>query len=188
MKREDVLRVLEEAGCSKKVVHHVLAVEEVSLDLARRMRDNGHQINLGLVSTGALLHDIGRSLTHGIDHGVVGGRILRQLGLGKFADFAELHIGSGIPAGEAKALGLPPRDFIPRTIEEKVVAYADKLVAGGERITFHQALKEFETRLGRDHPANDRFKKLHEEILSLTGVEYDLRAGGRLKVEGGKKG
>lgn len=165
--RQDALRLVREAGCSEKVVQHLLAVERVSLSIARKIRARGHNIDLGLVSLGALLHDIGRAKTHGIAHGVVGGKILRRLGLEDFAPFAERHIGAGIPASEAKKLGLPARDFVPQTLEEKVVAYADKFVMRSRRTSYKRVMEWFKSELGPEHPAIDRFKLLHAEIQYL---------------------
>jgi uncharacterized protein len=165
--RQDALRLVREAGCSEEVVRHLLEVERVSLSIARKIRRRGHNIDLGLVSLGALLHDIGRARTHGIAHGVVGGKILREHGLNDFATFAERHIGAGIPAGEAKKLGLPARDFVPKTIEEKIVAYADKFVMGSRRSSYRHVLEWFKSELGPEHPAIDRFKQLHAEIQAL---------------------
>ncbi|MFQ6130372.1 MAG: TIGR00295 family protein, partial [Candidatus Hadarchaeaceae archaeon] len=152
-------------------IRHSLAVERISLRLARRIRANGHKLDLRLVSLGALLHDIGRARTHGIRHGVEGAKILRGLGLGKFARFAERHLGAGIPAGEARELGLPARDFMPRTLEEKVIAYADKLVMGHRMASYEQALDWFRSELGPKHPALNRFKALHREIQKMAGPD-----------------
>ncbi|MDI6642842.1 MAG: TIGR00295 family protein [Candidatus Hodarchaeaceae archaeon] len=165
--REDALRALREAGCSKEVIWHCLAVERTALSIAKQIRTNGHKIDLKLVSRGALLHDIGRTKTHGIMHGVEGARILRNIGLRGFVRFAECHLGAGIPASEAKELGLPARDFIPRTLEEKVVTYADKLAMGRRRTSYERALEWFRSELGPKHPAVERFKKLHLEIENL---------------------
>lgn len=165
---EEALRALREAGCSREVIQHCLAVERISLRLARRIRENGHKLDLRLVSLGALLHDIGRARTHGIRHGVEGTKILRGLGLSKFARFAERHLGAGIPAGEARELGLPARDFIPRTLEEKVIAYADKLVIGRRTASYERALDWFKSELGPEHPALGRFKALHREIQKMA--------------------
>ena len=165
--RDEALRALREAGCSREVIRHSLSVERISLRLARRIRANKHKIDLKLVSLGALLHDIGRARTHDIRHGVEGAKILRGLGLSKFARFAECHLGAGIPAGEARELGLPARDFIPRTLEEKVIAYADKLVMGHRMTSYERALDWFKSELGQTHPALDRFKALHEDIQKL---------------------
>ncbi len=160
---------MEEAGCSKKVIQHVLAVEEVSLDIAKKILGNGNDIDLNLVSVGAIIHDIGRSKTHDVTHGVEGSKILKQIGLEKLVGFTERHLGSGIPAEEARKIGLPYRDFMPKTVEEKIVCYADKLVAGGRRISYDGAIKEFESKLGPNHPAKKRFMELHAEIERLSG-------------------
>lgn len=165
--REKALRVLGEAGCSEKVIRHCVTVERTALALAKRISSRGHKLDLRLVSLGALLHDIGRARTHGITHGIEGAKILRKLGLGKFARFAECHLGAGIPANEARELGLPARDFVPRTLEEKVVTYADKLAMGGRRTSYARALEWFRLELGPEHPALERFKLLHEEIQKL---------------------
>ncbi len=165
--REEALRALREAGCSRGVIQHSLVVERVSLRLARRIRANGHKIDLKSVSLGALLHDIGRAQTHDIKHGIEGAKILRGRGLSKFERFAECHLGAGIPAKEAKELGLPARDFIPRTLEEKIIAYADKLVMGHRIASYERALDCFKSELGQTHPALDRFKVLHEEIQGV---------------------
>ncbi|MFH1821067.1 MAG: TIGR00295 family protein [Methanobacteriota archaeon] len=165
--RNRALRALHESGCHERVVRHCLTVERTAISIANRILANGHDIDLQLVSVGGLLHDIGRSKTHGIEHGVEGGKILRIMGLKGLARFAERHIGAGIPAGEARALGLPPRNFIPRTVEEKVVSYADKLAIGSRRGTYREALDLFKSELGPQHPAVDRFRRLHEEIQNL---------------------
>lgn len=165
--RDRALRALREAGCSKNVIEHCLAVERTALSIAKKISSNGHKIDLQLVSLGGLLHDIGRAKTHGIEHGIEGGKILRKLGLDDLAPFAEHHIGSGIPADEAKELGLPARDLMPKTLEEKVVTYADKLVTKNKRGTYRQAIEWFKSKLGPNHPALDRFKILHEEIQNL---------------------
>lgn len=166
--REEAINALREAGCSKRVLQHCLVVERTALRLAKKIASRGHNLDLHLVSLGAILHDIGRARTHGIRHGVEGAEILRKLGLGRFTRFAECHIGAGIPAGEAERLGLPVRDFIPKTVEEKVVAYADKLVMGDKRISYRKAIEWFKSELGPDHPAIRRFEELHREMENLS--------------------
>lgn len=166
--RERAIRALKEAGCSEKVVQHCLTVERTSISIAKRILANGNKIDLQLVSVGALLHDIGRARTHDIEHGVEGGKILRAIGLKDLAHFAENHVGAGIPAGEAKKLGLPARDFIPATLEEKVVAYADKLVMGGRRTSYRRFLEWFKSKLGNNHPAIERLEELHREIQKMS--------------------
>lgn len=165
--RMEALRALKRAGCSRAILNHSLAVERVALRLAKKIRENGWEVDLNLVSSGALLHDIGRAKTHGIRHGIEGAKILEEMGLGEFKRFAECHLGAGIPAREAKELGLPVRDFLPRSTEEKIVSYADKLVMGSRSSTPQKALEWLMSELGTKHPAIKRFEKLHEEIQKL---------------------
>ena len=167
LKREQALRILREAGCSPEVIRHSLAVEQKALEIAKRIIENGHAVDLERVELGAILHDIGRSKTHGIEHGIRGAEILRKRGLDEFVGFAEGHMGAGIPASEAKELGLPERDFIPEALEEKIVAYADKLVAGAGSIPFEEARGQLKAQLGADHPALKRLDALHAEIQKL---------------------
>jgi uncharacterized protein len=167
--REQALRVLRDVGCSPNVIRHSLAVERKAVEIAERISKNGHEIDVDFVRIGAILHDIGRAETHSIVHGVVGARILRRNGLGKYAEFAERHVGAGIPEGEAKELGLPERDFMPLTLEERIVTYADKLIVGDEPASFREVRRQFESMLGKDHPAIKRLDALHEEIQRLQG-------------------
>jgi len=174
MKREDALRALREAGCSKEVISHCIAVERLAMKIADEIVENGHKVDKKLVSIGALVHDIGRSQTHGIEHGIKGAEILRKIGMKKLAKFAERHIGAGIPADESEAIGLPKRNYLPRTIEEKIVAYADKLVDGKNVVSYERVLEMFKRKLGPDHPAIDRLKRLHDEMENLRSGKSSL--------------
>ena len=166
--RQEALDAVRRAGCSEQVVEHLLAVERTALSIAKKVQARGHKIDLKRVRLGSLLHDIGRAKTHGIAHGVEGGKILKEMGLDDFVAFAERHIGAGLPAAEAKELGLPARALIPKTIEEKVVTYADKLVMGNRRVSYKRAFEMFRDDLGRNHPALKRFENLHKVIERLS--------------------
>ncbi len=168
---EHALRVLEDEGCSSEVIEHVKTVTDKSVEIAKKIAEDGHQVDIELVRIGALLHDIGRSKSHDISHGVEGGRILRERGLERLSAFAENHVGAGITFTEAKELGIPPKDYLPVTIEEKIVTYSDNLVRGSQVISFTEALEEFEEELGSEHPSIERFKKLHEELRELGGAD-----------------
>jgi uncharacterized protein len=172
LERERLIEMLRMAGCSEDVVSHCIAVERLALRIAGKIARNGHRVDERLVGMGALVHDIGRSETHGIDHGVRGAEILRRMGMESLSVFAERHIGAGIPAEEAKGLGLPERDYLPRTIEEKIVAYADKLVEGKKAVPYRNVLARFRREFGPDHPAVRRLELLHREM-------EEMMSGGR---------
>ena len=57
---------------------------------------------------------------------------------------------------------------MPETIEEKIVAYADKLIKGRKRIEVDEVLEDFSKMLRANHPALNRFRNLHREISTLT--------------------
>ncbi len=136
--------------------------------MARRLQEKGHDVDVGLVEIGAILHDIGRSKTHDTDHAAVGGRIVRQLGIAEpVARIVDRHIGAGIPEDEAQALGLPEGVYVPETLEEKIVCYADKLIAGRCEVDIGVTIDEFAERMGRDHPAIERLWSLHREMEKL---------------------
>jgi uncharacterized protein len=131
---EDLLR---SAGCSTKIISHCRAVRDCALEYAAR--NPGTDIHL--VERGAMLHDIGRSRTHGIRHAQCGADLVRSMGLGEdLARIVECHTGAGLTADECTLLGLSPRDCMPRTLEEKIVTHADNLIAGKKRVTIHESI------------------------------------------------
>lgn len=87
----------------------------------------------------AMLHDIGVFRCHApsilcvgsepyIRHGLIGAELLRAEGLPRHARVAERHTGTGLTREqiERQQLPLPLQDFVPETIEEQIVCYADK--------------------------------------------------------------
>ena len=103
------------------------------------------------VEEAAMLHDIGVVLcdapkihcmgTHAyIEHGCLGAEILRQEGLPKHAAVAERHTGTGITIEQImrEQLPIPLQDYTPRTLEERLICYADKFYS--------------KTKLGQDKP------------------------------------
>jgi uncharacterized protein len=154
--------ILKNFNCPENVIEHLIAVSKNALAIADRVNI---PVDRDLIKRGALLHDIGRCRTHGIGHGIEGGKILREQGLGEeIARIAERHIGAGLTSDEASRLGLPSGEYIPETPEEKIVAYADNLTGGSKIISFEESLERFKTELGENHPSIGRMEELHEEI------------------------
>jgi len=137
MNEKDAIALLVKCGCSRDVIEHSRTVAEyarkIALNIVKSAKKKGHSINIDMdaVFLGGLLHDIGRSRTHGIKHAVAGAAIALQNGIGgKVVNIIERHIGAGITMEEAALLGLPKKDYLPVTVEEKIVAHADNLVFG----------------------------------------------------------
>lgn len=141
---------------------HVEAVAGYAESLAKELGADSETVRMG-----ALLHDIGRTESAGIRHAAAGAEKVERLDLGsgeKLAEIVRSHVGSGIDEGEAGALGLPDGDYLPSTLEEKIVAYADSRFIGDDLLSFEEALSRFEEELGGDHAAVGRFRELHREL------------------------
>jgi len=162
---KEAIGILRKVDCSNAVIQHCKAVSELAVDLGLRVVSKGIKVNLELVRIGALLHDIGRSKTHSVDHGIIGAEILASLNISNsIIRIVERHVGSGIPIEETTKLGLPKKDLTPKTIEEKIVSYADKLIDGKKRISFNEAVESFAEEFGNSHAILDRFKQMHCEL------------------------
>ena len=154
--------ILKNLTCPEEVIKHCVAVSKNASGIADRVKI---KIDKKLIKRGALFHDVGRSKTHGIGHGIVGAKIIRELGLGeKIAKIVERHIGAGITGEEAKEIGLPFGDYCPKSPEEKIVAYADNITIGSKTISSEESIMQFKKMLGESHPSIKRMEDLHREI------------------------
>ena len=64
IQREDIA-LLKEQGIVAEDLEHSIQVAEKSLEIARRMNVD---LDMELVGRGALFHDLGKTVTHGIEH------------------------------------------------------------------------------------------------------------------------
>jgi uncharacterized protein (TIGR00295 family) len=165
--REQALELLKKYHCSAPVVAHCKAVSKLAVQTAEQLQKKGLIVNVNLVEIGALLHDIGRSKSHGVDHVVFGAQIARENNLpDAVIDIIERHVGGGITEQEAKKLGWPQSNYMPETLEEKIVSYADKLVETSNRIIpIEVTVKDF--RQQKLDAAADRMLKINQEITKL---------------------
>lgn len=173
MKENEALALLIESGCSSDVIGHVRAVAElakkIALDIKKTSESKGTpiEIDIDLVYSGALLHDIGRSRTHGIDHAIEGARLAREKGLDeRLVKIIERHIGAGITKEEAVSFGLPLKDYVPVTLEEKIVAHADNLTFGKNIGTIEELVDNMRKKGLGEMPIR-RIISLNEEICRL---------------------
>jgi len=171
--REQAIQLLRETNCPPQVISHCIAVANYALELANRLQANDLSIDLSLVEAGALLHDIGRSKTHGVDHSIAGAAIAQNLNLPPtLVNIIKRHVGAGISSEEAQQLGWPKDNYIPQTLEEKIVCYADK------RIDNDKGVVPIEVEISRLQTAGfgaaaERVRRLHIEITNLIGETHD---------------
>ena len=128
--------------------------------------------DLKLIAAGSLLHDIGRTKTNDVRHASTGAEILRNKNIDdRVVNIVERHTGAGITKEEAKGLGLPEKDYIPETLEEKIVAQADNLAAGDRIITLETTLKNYHEK--NLYEAAERIRKLNDELSKMCHKDLD---------------
>ena len=166
--REQALQFLRQSGCLRNVIKHCEAVAELAVEIANACKERGLEVDSELVEIGALLHDIGRAKTHSVHHAVIGAEIAESLGLPETViSIIKRHVGGGITASEAKKLGWPMDIYVPQTLEEKIVSYADKLIEGSQRVPIERTIEN----LSRELPPSSiaGIRRLHMEMLTLIG-------------------
>jgi uncharacterized protein (TIGR00295 family) len=168
-------RRLRDARPPAWVPGHCRCVEALALAMCACAEGQGLQVDRAVVSTGALLHDVGRSVTQDVRHAGVGADLLRADGQGAWDERAilcvERHTGAGIDAQEAKALALPVRDYTPRSLEERIVCHADNLYSGERRLTLDDVLAKYETK-GLSSAAR-KIAALHEALGRELGADLE---------------
>jgi uncharacterized protein len=169
-----------------QILEHARIVRDVSLFLAG-LFPNDNFIDLNVIELGAILHDVGRSRTRKVvEHGVKSGEIIREQGFPEpVARIGETHVGVGIADAEASALGLPERNLIPETVEERIVCYADNLLYYIPEENLHQlkdtetVVERFSEELGKDY--GKRTRNFMEQIEREIGTDGLLRFGKFIK-------
>jgi uncharacterized protein len=124
---EHAQNLLNRLVTDSQVLKHCRATRHKAIRIASQVASK-ISVDSQLLELGALLHDIGRSRVHDVTHGFIGGQILLEHGYPlSVVLIVERHVLGGFRALEAEALGLPKRDFLPQSWEEKIVCVADKL-------------------------------------------------------------
>jgi uncharacterized protein len=157
---------MEQVNCPAEVIEHCKAVAMTAKRIAKAISSTT-PVDLELVSIGALVHDIGRAKSHGIDHAVVGAKIAYRLGFSEnVVNIIERHIGAGITKSEAARLGLPLKNYCPKNIEEKIVAHADNLTRGSQFQSIQECVENLKQK-SVDEGVIRRIVHLHEELSLL---------------------
>lgn len=164
---------------------HSKIVEEIASLIADNLEERwGVKTNRKQIKIGALLHDIGsyacyelvrKNVPTYIRHGEIGYEILSNENFPKeLARFALVHIGVGLSKEniEQNKLPLKKMDYIPISIEEEIVAFADNFHSKGapKFIDFETAKKNLIYHYKPSEPIFERFKKKFG-VPNLTNIE-----------------
>ena len=164
------IKLLKKENTPENVIEHSKAVYKKAMEIASNFDD----ADKDLIRKGALLHDIGRSRTHGITHAIEGVKIAEKYGYSQdVLNIIERHIGAGITKEEAVKLGLPEKSYLPKTLEEKIVAHADNLISGSTEVDVDFVIKKWKRRIAEPEDNIERLIKLDDELLNLPVLKED---------------
>lgn len=166
--RTDAWDRLSRAEPPEWVLDHVACVEALAVAMAERANAAGHDVDMDLVRFGAILHDLGRSVTQDPTHAFVGAELLRAEDADpRLVRIVERHTGAGLTAADAEGLGLPARDLLPETLEEKIVAHADNLWSGDKRVGLDHVREKYASKGLLE--SWGRITALHAELTETLG-------------------
>ena len=157
------IKLLEKENTPENVIQHCIAVCRKAMKIAA----NFENVDKDIIRQGALLHDIGRSKTHGITHAIEGVEIARKYGYpDEVLNIIERHIGAGITPEEAEKLGLPKKSYVPQTLEEKIVAHADNLISGTREVDIDFVIEKWKRTIEDSDDNIERLIELHSELIT----------------------
>ncbi len=165
--RDECLALLDKYGADERLKRHSIMCSRVALKMGE-----GCDADRRLLEAGALLHDIGRTVTHSIFHGVEGYKILKREGMDEIiARFCSTHVGAGLLKSTARKLKLPDQDYIPRTLEEKIVCNSDTLLKGDRVVVIDEIAEDY------------RQKGLASEVPRLKSLYSRLERRCKFRIE-----
>jgi len=162
--RSEALYLLETvAGVDPKILAHGKAVAAVALSLGRALNRAGCALDLDLIQSAGLLHDIVR---HQPDHAAAGAELLTGLGFAKVGAVVAVHM----------QITPKPEGFD----EAEVVHLADKLVKGDGLVSLDARFGAKLDKYGKDPAAVQRIEQrlaearaIAAKVERLTGTTID---------------
>lgn len=156
---------------------HSQSVTEKALKIAL----NHSELNpdTKFIKEAAMIHDIGIFMTNApnlfcfgdypyLAHGYLGCELMTNLDFPEHGLVCERHTGTGISKEEIvrKKLPLPHRDLIPESVEEQIIAFADKFFSKSSGNYKEKTLKEVRKSIAAFGNSNiNRFEEWCELFL-----------------------
>ncbi len=177
----------EDNGLRRILLIHSQSVAQKALQIVVSHPELG--IDRDFIFAAAMLHDIGiiRTNAPGIEcygtepyirHGVIGAAMMREEGHEAFARICERHTGAGLSLDDivSQDLPLPHRSFLPETIEEQVICYADKFFSKSH-LEREKTVEQAERSLAKFGTAGvERFRKWVEMFESKNNTSTEVRS------------
>ena len=137
---EECFKYMEKYGMLENIKSHSIVVEKIAILIAHGLRNEGADISLEIVTAGALMHDIGKTICLHTkkDYAVVGKEICLQNNLDEISNIVAEHV--------------TLKDYDPkRDVNEKeIIYYADKRVNHDVIVSLEERLQYIFDRYGRN--------------------------------------
>jgi putative nucleotidyltransferase with HDIG domain len=171
--RAEAVQILRGLEPPDWLLEHCAAVGEIAAFLAARIAERGHTIDVELAAVAALLHDLDKALPPGderkaLGHGYGGAMWARDSGFDELAPAIQDHPVSRL---SDDAIYLPWA--AGATVEERVVAYADKR-AHQDVVSLDERFAEWVERHGASPHmtvARERAEDLERQVCAAAGIE-----------------
>jgi len=148
--RYEARKLIRHVGLSENLIQHAEGVARRAESVCRILEAGDHTLHIEKVVIASLLHDIGLSRPHGLNHGQVSAEVLEEYGLNNLAELVRLHV-------------FPRSAFL--SLEAKILIYAN-LTTGPKGEAIDPKIKlEFLHRLAYN------WKNKKERSLALKALQ-----------------
>lgn len=174
---EEIIDLMEKWELPVSIREHCMEVRDISCEIIEKISEkNRETFDTMVVKAGALLHDIGRVQTHGLEHGYIGGKLLEKINTDpRVVRCAQVHVLGGFTLEDIKnhfPVNLKEEieeALLPVSIEEKIVCFADKHAIGTKRVSVRK-------RFNRWFKKHGRTPFLLKSRYRLLQIEKELKA------------
>lgn len=153
----ECFRLIYEMEMLDHIIDHSIMVSNVALCLSLVLKKKFPEINIKLVTSAALLHDITktRSFTTGESHSETGGLLLENLGYPEIGDIIRQHVILDICTSDTPVS------------EQEIVNYADKRVLHDQVVSLRKRLDYIKIRYGTNPEFKRRIPLMWKNTLAL---------------------
>jgi len=155
-----------EVDLPDNVRRHSIMVTRVAVALAKRLKEKGEKVDVDLVRSATLLHDLDKIITldNIPEHGKIAKKMLAEKGYGYVGFTAEKHV-------------LQPHIDCFVSIEEKVIYYADKVCKEDKIVTIAERIdylnKKYPDLMKKMSHAESQIREIEKEILDKAGIKIE---------------
>ena len=165
MNYEQAVEFIKRETLFPELVGHSINVAKVAYAIAKALGlENVEEIRVA-----AVLHDVGKIMADKgqgdlNDHAFLSGKFLRKKKMDKYAAWVEKH---GISAE------MHGPEFLPKTIEEKIINYADSRVEIGRIVLLEERVKAVRVRYPKiEERCFDRYREFEAWLSEKLGKEF----------------